>query len=76
LKKNKKNEDQIVKFTKVTYFDDNNSSEIVWRNILCFNHYIFIGKFEYLSCLIRIISNCVINILINSVKLIIFVYIL
>ena len=29
LKKNKKIEDQIVKFTKVIYFDDNNSSEIV-----------------------------------------------
>ena len=29
LKKNKKNEDQIVKFTKVTYFDDPNSLETI-----------------------------------------------
>ena len=29
LKKNKKIEDQIVKFTKVTYFDDPNSLETI-----------------------------------------------
>jgi len=42
LQKNKKIEDKIVKYTKIIYFDDEmNSSETVWINILCYNHYIF-----------------------------------
>ena len=41
-----------------------------------FNYYIFINKVKYLLCLIRMILNNVINILVNSVKLIIYVYII
>ena len=51
LQKNKKTEDKMVEFTKIIYFDDS----------LCFNPYIFICKFKYLSCLIGQILNSIIN---------------
>ena len=61
LQKNKEIGDKMIKFTKVTYFDDTYSLETERRNILSFNHYIFIIKVKYLLCLIGLISNCVNN---------------